>query len=625
MASSKYPRLADYGTATYPQLATLCKLLDACTFFNIDIETNGLNFVRRRVVSIGITVAGKNFAIECWRYDITFLVVYLKDAGKKKYVHNGLFDFSFLGWLFGDIYIAQNIEDTMINERLIKGIGGLATGVPKELKGDKSIAAEYSDSLKDTLPRYGFAMPDKELQTSFVWGKDLTREQTRYMHGDTSKLHKLAALQRKVQPSQPVADLENEALEAFVAMRVRGFAFDTDLWIKGSEEDEREYEKAVQKLNKATGNAVANWNSPVQVKKYFASQGIVIESLTDIKGMRGKHKALDMLIDLRDGLLKNVTTYGKSWLTVNWHGSKKGPEDNEPTVGPDGRIHPDFNQIVSTGRGSCSKPNLQNLPGYGPRRRSFRATKGHKLVAPDFTGQELAIMAVGSGEASWINDIENDRDIHSVMAAEYFFTDIWKKGKEKTCVYPKKCSCKVHKPIRDKSKRFNFGVPYGKKAPTIALDLGISRYQADILLKIFEQSKPKLATWLAANGQHAIDHYEAYTLPPFRRYRNLKLERAEWHRRNQGYNTPIQGTGADMIKLSMVLALRWLKAHPKFPAYLLLWVHDELITEVEEKYATQWAEVLKGIMEEAAMIILGRKLIKSEPKIMDYWEPKDEN
>ncbi len=259
---------------------------------------------------------------------------------------------------------------------------------------------------------------------------------------------------------------------------------------------------------------------------------------------------------------------------------------------------------------------MQNQPPE--QREAFEPSPGCKFVNADMGAQELGIMAYGSREDSWIDTMTKGLDLHSVRSAMFF--PEWEELTEEGCVFPLKCSCKGHKVLRQKGKRFNFGIPYGKGGQTIALDLDISERKAWALIKKDKRLAPKLHRWLRVNGEQAIRDKVAYTLPPFNRFRNLEDIKDDWHRRNQGFNTPVQGTGADMIKLSMWYAYKVILEKPYLGAKLLLTVHDELVTECLAEYAEEWRLLLKDAMRRAAELITMPGLITIEPIIQMKWE-----
>lgn len=107
---------------------------------------------------------------------------------------------------------------------------------------------------------------------------------------------------------------------------------------------------------------------------------------------------------------------------------------DKSAVGSDGRVHPFFNPIVSTGRTSCSNPPLQQPPrkdgvrqlyvpappgaAYTPRRRDA------VLVAIDYSQQELCFLAEhcvrNFGFSRLADTINAGVCVHRKTASEYF-------------------------------------------------------------------------------------------------------------------------------------------------------------------------------------------------------------
>jgi DNA polymerase I-like protein with 3'-5' exonuclease and polymerase domains len=93
-------------------------------------------------------------------------------------------------------------------------------------------------------------------------------------------------------------------------------------------------------------------------------------------------------------------------------------------LGPDGRIHTRFNQILTTGRLSSSNPNLQNIPKpdkdtFGLR-DLFIAGEGKKLVVADYSQIELRVLAHISKDPTFIKAFVDDVDLHSFAAKVLF-------------------------------------------------------------------------------------------------------------------------------------------------------------------------------------------------------------
>ena len=83
-------------------------------------------------------------------------------------------------------------------------------------------------------------------------------------------------------------------------------------------------------------------------------------------------------------------------------------------------------------------------------------------------------------------------------------------------------------------------------------------------------------------------------------------------------NTPIQGTGADILKL----AIGNLAEHLGTEAFLVACVHDEIVLEVKEDKAEDYRQILQTIMVEAAAQVLTSVPSVAEANIGSTWAEK---
>lgn len=501
---------------------------------------------------------------------------------------------------------------TMIREKLLKGVGQDENGktIPEALK------PKYSSSLYHTLKRRGIAVLDKTNQKS-DWSGELDDSQTDYALEDIEHLPELYA-QQQVELEERnldlLAELEAEVSEALSMMKINGVQFDVTVWLEECERWRVICSKILEEMP-----CHINWNSPAQIKKLFARRGVIIETLKNLDKQfpRGLDPLLDKLMDLRKGY-SYTTMFGPGWLTE----TKTG----RPVIHTDGRIRVTYDQIVSTGRTSSYNPNGQNLPDLGKsnHRKAFIAAPGTKLCIADFTGQELGIAAIAANERRWIDAMLEGKDVHSIMAAG-IFRRTWEEKTEPGCKFPYQCECTGHKKLRKQSKAINFGLLYGKTAMALAVDLGCSVEEAQVLINAFFQEAPTLKKYLYIKGKHAENFKEAFTLPPFNRYRNLELEPFRWRRRNQGKNTPIQGTGADILKIALVYINRYIFDHKLFDKVkLVMQIHDEIITEVQDDFAEEWLAIKRQLMVDAALAVTKVKVIDVTPFLAEYWRKEEE-
>jgi DNA polymerase I-like protein with 3'-5' exonuclease and polymerase domains len=501
--------------------------------------------------------------------------------------------------------LVTSVWDTKLVEAVILGTGVINTTGLKE---------QYSTSLLNCLNRRGIANLDKSVRGSFIGETGrLNAEQIKYAIDDVRYLEELYKAQCKDLNRlnlNEVANLENQVVEVTAHMKLSGIEFDKSAWMTIAEENKLLYKQCLEKLPPHI-----NWNSPKQVKDFFGRKGVRIDSLSDIDQIKSDNPYLHLFKQVRK-YYKMTTTYGESWL-IN--------KQKEPTVCDDNRIRCDFEQIISTGRFSCSNPNLQQIPKVGPYRQCFVARKGWTLCVGDFTGQELGIMAAAAGEQSWIDAMTNDKDVHSVMG-QLLYGKVWDDAAESDCTFPYKCSCPKHKPLRTNAKNLNFGLAYGKGPAALSIDLNLSVNESIQLIRKYKSKIPAITRWLIRNGNEAVKNKSIRTLPPYNRLRNLELEPEEWRRQNQGKNTPVQGTGGDMLKLSLVYLYDYVrKNNLQDVVKIVLVVHDEIISEVKNNYAKKWQKIKKQLMEQAALDILKHPVVKTNPYLNTKWTEPNEN
>lgn len=556
----------------------------------IDIETSGLHPYNGYIHCIAIN-DGKKTTIEIDPLKIKTL---LEDETIEKVIHNAGFDATWLLLVKG--INVRNIWDTRLCEQVILG-----ETLSRSVK-DEKMRLVLSSSLEYTLVRYGFPRLKKGMGAQFAlrpWGAPLTKDEKDYVSGDVQYLIPLRDAQEALLTRDglmEVALLENKTVEVVARMRARGIGFDKQAWLDIASENEEVYRELLKRMPSGI-----NWNSPLQVTKFFQKRGVPLASLTDAEEMYETcgDEILGKFVLMRS-LYKSVTTYGASWLTI------KTPNGTRDTVDDDGRVRCDFTQILNTGRFSCDSPNLQQLPSKGKHRQAFVPKKGHVFVVGDFSGQELGIMAAASKETLWIDTLLRGDDLHS-MTASMLYTTQWMDGRQKGCTFPQKCACPEHLSYREKAKALNFLLAYGGGAGKLALKTKVSKQEAQQVITKFKRITPHLNRWLTSNGEATNKSGESYSADRYKRRRFVQ-EPEEWRRVTVGKNNPVQSAGANMLKLSMI------SIPEQFPIVLV--IHDEIILEVKKTEAAKAVLMLKKVMENAAAYCTKIDgIIKVTPKI----------
>ena len=238
-----------------------------------------------------------------------------------------------------------------------------------------------------------------------------------------------------------------------------------------------------------------------------------------------------------------------------------------------GRVHTHYAQAVAvTGRLSSNEPNLQNIPirtAEGRKvREAFVAAPGCVIASADYSQIELRIMAHISEDEALLRAFHQGLDVHRATASEIFgiATD------------------QVSNEQRRYAKVINFGLIYGMSAYGLAKALTIDNTAAKNYIERYFQRFAGVKRYMDKTRQQAKAQGYVETVFGRRLYlpeinspngpRRAGAERA-------AINAPMQGTAADLIKLSMVKVQQVLDEE-KRGTRMIMQVHDELVFEVPQ-------------------------------------------
>ncbi|MBC8455250.1 MAG: DNA polymerase I [Flavobacteriales bacterium] len=259
-----------------------------------------------------------------------------------------------------------------------------------------------------------------------------------------------------------------------------------------------------------------------------------------------------------------------------------------------GKIHTEYLQTVAaTGRLSSINPNLQNIPIRTERGKEIRKAfiprnKDFVILSADYSQIELRIIAALSEEGNMINAFENNEDIHSSTAALVFNTKI----KNVTSMQ------------RTNAKTVNFGIIYGVSAFGLSNQTNLSRKEAKELIETYYNNYPKLKKYIASQISFAREKGYVETLLGRRRYLkdiNSRNSIVRGGAERNAINAPIQGSAADIIKISMInIQSKFIER--KFQSKMLLQVHDELVFDVFKPELNDVITLVKDEMENAFIL-----------------------
>jgi DNA polymerase-1 len=527
----------------------------------LDTETTGLDPRKDRVRLLSLAVPTNDGGTFCYLVDAFALdptPLFPALAEVELVGHNLQFD---LGMLAALGFTPGPVADTMLLSQLLHGT--------RHARGFHKLEQVAEREIGRRL--------NKELQRT-DWSGTLTAEQLNYAAEDILvllPLYRALAVKLKVAGLVKVAELENRALPAVAWLARSGVRLDRGAWEALALQAEQEAEELAKRLDEAApardgylGKSGAwNWSSPQQVKQAFAALGVPLDATHD-DALAAVGHPLAQLLRHHRAAAKRASTYGLDWLNH---------------VAADGRVYAAWRQIgCDSGRMSCSGPNLQNLPRGAAYRRCFCAPPGRVLVKADYSQIELRIAAKIASDKAMLDAYRSGADLHTLTARRVLDVEV------------------VSKEQRQLAKALNFGLVFGMSAKGFRA-YAHAQYGLDLTLEqareyrdAFFRTYPGLAAW----HQKVRRAHAAQTRTLGGRRRRLDVKTSDTLR----LNSPVQGTGADGLKLA--LALLWERRGQCPGAFPVLAVHDEIVIEADAGRAELAAAWLRAAMVDAMQPLL---------------------
>eukprot|EP01031_Cornospumella_fuschlensis_P038285 gene38285-46522_t len=327
----------------------------------------------------------------------------------------------------------------------------------------------------------------------------------------------------------------------------------------------------------------ASKSNATEKKKHLST------SEEELVKLKDKHPIIALILDYR-ALSKILHTY------------LEGMTSSVSQLVPPS-VHPIWNQTsVRTGRLSCAKPNMQNIPnaqqvlGNAYNIRSlFYPRPGYVFVCADYSQIEIRVLAHLTQDPTLLGLFRQEGDIYNQLASRIFRKPEREIGSEE----------------RSKAKVICLGVLYGMGPYAIAAKLKMDVATAAKITQSFFNNFANVKVWITRIKSQTKQYELVKTLlgrirllPDINSADKSSAAAAE----RQAVNSIIQGTAADMIKLAMILSVEMVATLDKIEddgddarnARLVMQIHDELIFEVpdEPSYLAQFISRLKLVMEE---------------------------
>jgi DNA polymerase-1 len=394
-----------------------------------------------------------------------------------------------------------------------------------------------------------------------------------------------------------VSRLEAAAVAPIGEMEHRGMPFDAPAWRQLTNADSAERRALTRTLAQALGprggrdlfgGSTLNLDSDADLLAALRALG------HDVRNVRRRTLAtlpapLGPALARYRALSKLTSAYGLSFL------------DN---VGPDGRLHPTFEQIgASTGRMACAAPNLQAITKDSGRRACFHTSPDRRLVVADYAACELRILAEMSGDPVFLEAFARHEDVHARVAQS---------------IFGKPVSKDENPQLRQIAKGVNFGLAYGMGAAGLARTVQIEERAARDLLQRHFKTFPRIRGFLQDAAATAMARGWAQTLAGRRLYLDPPAaDGARAQAERIAKNMPIQGTNADITKIALARLRRALAPFPD--TWVVNCVHDEVVVECPAHAAEAVAPVVASEMTAAGAELLRTVRLAVDVEITDAW------
>lgn len=499
-----------------------------------------------------------------------------------KIAHNAKFDWQFL--TLAGLQPSGQFFDTQLAYKVLTA--GLKT----------------SSSLQNIVKKLLHLQLDKTQQIS-DWCKPLTKVQLHYAAVDAAILLDLySILLNKLKQAKllKIARLEFQCMPVVAQMELNGMLFDLSRWqILGAklEAEKTDTLNQLKQLRIASSQMsllpeltdAVNPNSPQQVLAALQAIGIKINSTNQSKlvSLAAQYPIIQALLSYRR-LSKIIGTF-----------TEKLPQHIHPKTG---RIHPNYYQLgAKSGRFSCRKPPLQNIPRDEAARSCFIAAPGYKIIKADYSQIELRIMARLSGDTKMCQVYRQGADLHRLTAS----------------LVTGKYINEVTEEDRRLAKAINFGLIFGMGAAKLQIyaqvkyGVAMTLEQAKAFRKRFFEAYPGIARW--------HENIKRKYIQGIKESRTLANRRRRWvnkPRLSELFNHPVQGLNADINKLAMVKLSIPLA---KFRTKLICVRHDEIVLECPETEVEQVSNILHNCMVAAAQKFLSPIPVVLDIKTSNSW------
>ena len=605
----------------------------------IDVETTGLDPYTDGLLLIQLYAGKDIYVIDYTKFESIVIKGFFESLRDKKYLaHNAKFDLKFIYHTTGILLEVQ--WDTMVAEALL--LAGLHSRGKLNLK---LLVEKYCNYTMDKEVRDEFLLVNPE---EF----NVSQEMLQYGADDVVYLFDIMNQQKELcdkDSLQRTYTLEYMLIPVTMIMEYNGIDIGTERWLRIYEENKKlADELQVEVIEELASEVVdkvkwttaldfveilglkelrnGKWANPLKKTKDELSTITQPEVVREVFKRMFNLKSSNQIKNVLHALGEDVASTDKHALKkVENPVAKKFTEYRELSKQIDSygvvflenslnpvtkRIHPNFNQnATASGRYSSSDPNIQQIPAVDDYRHSFIAPEGKVMITADYSQQELRLLASVIKEPSMIQAFNNGIDLHKYTAAALYGISI----------------DEVEKHQRSRGKAMNFAINYGVSVWGVKRNFEVSLEEAQDILDKYFALYPVLEAFLKLGGDKIVENM--YSVTPLGRRRRFErghqfesrrdADKSFANIRREGINHIIQGGGADIMKMALVVMFYENPFGDKFK--IVATIHDEVVVEVDEGIAEEAQKFVEESMKKAGKTLITEVEVIVDSVIAKYW------
>jgi P4 family phage/plasmid primase-like protien len=543
------------------------------TALTVDVETSGYPVGHADYVLRTVQLGNKGFAVvldptehaEQIRLHMRWAAVlhaHSAVADLVPLVHAGIIDMDTWERMY-DTVIPAKLADPAITDS-DPGLKKLSAAV----LGDAAVS-KAADEARAALFKAGKWLTEVKVTTEVErsgWAQVDPRCETQVRYAASDVLDTAAIADRLPWPEPNLLDRERTVHRMVSRVAHQGLRLDGEHIETLLAQHTQARAEAADLVRELAGGAIENPGSNDQVGQALTALGLSLP-LT----RTGKPSVAEGAIEPLRGAEGVAGALVTAVLTYREHDTACGtflePYDQLVKRG-DGRARPTVYTLgADTGRMSCVRPNLQQVPRLGGFRACITADPGEVLISADFAGVELRVAGALSQDQGLIEILQDpERDIHREIAQL-----VW--GPE------------AGKAERYRAKPMVFGRLYGAGVAGLARDNGVDEITAKRVIEAMDALTPGLAEWSRMTRgeiEAGRTQWRAYS------GRVIHLPKDSPH---AGPNYKIQGSARELL---MDALLRW--SQTRWGNAVILPVHDEVVAKVPASEAAEATEALVACM-----------------------------